>query len=125
MNQKLLALFCFSGLTTFVGCDKGGSSFSVLSNQAQFQQAATFVPRKLDVLFVVDNSGSMSSSQSNLAANFPSFINYFKTKGYDFRLAVTTTDAYYGMQFLANGCSLCNVAQTRFRSGTTPKIYVV
>ncbi|MBC7742977.1 MAG: hypothetical protein H7061_12325 [Bdellovibrionaceae bacterium] len=125
MSLKKLTMICISGLTIFTGCDKGGSSFSVLSGTDQFQQASTFVPRKLDVLFVVDNSGSMRTSQSNLASNFPSFINYFKSKGYDFRIAITTTDAYYGDQFVNSGCSLCTVEQTRFRSGTTPKIYVV
>jgi hypothetical protein len=125
MNRKLLALICFSSLTTFVGCDKGGSTFSIGSNTAQFQQASLFVPRKLDVLFVVDNSGSMSSSQTSLATNFPSFISYFKNKGYDFRIAVTTTDAFYGDQFVGTGCSLCVASQAQFRSGTSPKIYTV
>lgn len=106
-------------------CDKGGGNFSMLSSSAQYEQASTFVPRKLDVLFVVDNSGSMSSSQSALATNFPSFINFFKNKGYDFKIAVTTSDAFYGDQFVSQSCSLCNVEQTRFRSGTNPKIYVV
>ncbi len=125
MNRKLLAAFCLSTLTMMVGCDKGGSTFSILSDSSQFQQAATYVPRKLDVLFVVDNSGSMSSSQSALAANFPAFINYFKTKGYDFKIAITTTDAFYGEQFVNSGCSLCNVNQTRFRSNTNPAVYVI
>lgn len=97
----------------------------MLSTSAQYEQASTFVPRKLDVLFVVDNSGSMSSSQAALASNFPSFINFFKNKGYDFKIAVTTSDAFYGDQFVNQSCSLCNVEQTRFRSGTNPKIYVV
>jgi len=106
-------------------CDKGGGNFSMLSSSAQYEQASTFVPRKLDVLFVVDNSGSMSSSQSALASNFPSFINFFKNKGYDFKIAVTTSDAFYGDQFVSQSCSLCNAEQTRFRSGTNPKIYVI
>ncbi len=106
-------------------CDKGGGNFSMLSTSAQYEQASTFVPRKLDVLFVVDNSGSMSSSQAALASNFPSFINFFKNKGYDFKIAVTTSDAFYGDQFVGQSCSLCNVEQTRFRSGTNPKIYVI
>lgn len=110
----------------FSSCDKGGSSFSVLSDTSNFQQSAVYVPRKLDVLFVVDNSGSMSTSQSNLANNFPSFINRFITKGYDFKLAITTTDAFYGDQFVTTSCSLCNVNQTRFRSGVTPNpVYVI
>lgn len=110
---------------TAVACDKGAGSFSILSDNSQFQQAVTFTPRKLDVLFVVDNSGSMATSQNNLANNFPSFINKFVEKGYDFRIAVTTTDAYYGDQFIATGCSLCTTEQTRFRSGVNPPVYVI
>ena len=114
-----------SSFLLLTGCDKGGSDFSILSSSAQFQQQVTYEPRKIDVLFVVDNSGSMSSSQTSLANNFPSFINYFKAKGYDFKIAVTSTDAYYGDQFILSGCSLCNINQTQFRSGTNPKIYVI
>lgn len=116
MKKNAVLPLIISATALFIfGCDKGGGEFSILSDSAQFQQASTFVPRKLDVLFVVDNSGSMRTSQTNLANNFPSFINYFKTKGYDFRIAVTTTDAYYGDQFVSSGCSLCNVGQTEFR----------
>lgn len=110
---------------TAVACDKGAGSFSILSDNSQFQQAVTFTPRKLDVLFVVDNSGSMLTSQNNLANNFPSFIDKFIDQGYDFRIAVTTTDAFYGDQFIATGCSLCNTEQTRFRSGINPPVYVI
>lgn len=120
---KTLALTALA--MTAVACDKGAGSFSILSDNSQFQQAVTFTPRKLDVLFVVDNSGSMASSQNNLANNFPSFIDKFIDKGYDFRIAVTTTDAFYGDQFIASGCSLCNTQQTRFRSGVNPPVYVI
>lgn len=102
---------------TAVACDKGGGSFSILSSNSQFQQSVSFTPRKLDVLFVVDNSGSMQTSQNNLANNFPAFIDKFLAKGYDFRIAVTTTDAFYGDQFTANGCSICNAGHTKFKSG--------
>jgi hypothetical protein len=120
--QKLM----LTGLVlSTVGCDKGAGSFSVLSGSSQFQQNVSFTPRKLDVLFVVDNSGSMLTSQNNLASNFPSFINKFIAKGYDFRLAVTTTDAFYGDQFTSTGCSLCNTEQTRFRAGGSPKVFVI
>ncbi len=52
---------------------------------------------KMDILFVVDDSGSMKEEQDNLAKNFPKFvqkIQSFKTKSgsaLDWRLAVTTT----------------------------------
>ncbi|MGZ3690120.1 MAG: hypothetical protein ACXVAX_01370 [Pseudobdellovibrio sp.] len=122
LTRKIVFLIAAISL---VGCDKGGSNFSILSVSSQFQQTATFTPRKLDVLFVTDNSGSMQASQSNLATNFPSFINYFKDKGYDFKIAVTTTDAYYGDQFVTSSCSLCNVQQTQFRSGVNPPVRVI
>ncbi len=53
--------------------------------------------KKMDLLFVVDDSGSMNQEQANLAANFPKFIevlNKFATKNgdpIDYRIAVTTT----------------------------------
>lgn len=126
MNLNRLApIGMISTTLLFAGCDKDGANFSVLSSSSQYQQQATFEPRKIDVLFVIDNSGSMSSSQSSLASNFPSFINYFKAKAYDYRIAVTTSDSYYGDQFLSSGCSLCNINQTKFRSGANPKIYII
>lgn len=123
-GQKII--LAVAALLLLNSCDKGGSSFSVLSDSSSFQQTAVFQPRKLDVLFVVDNSGSMSSSQTNLANNFSSFIDRFISKGYDFKIAVATTDAFYGEQFVNSSCSLCNVNQTRFRSGVVPTpVYVI
>jgi hypothetical protein len=123
---KIAEKIMLAGLAmTAVACDKGAGSFSILSDNSQFQQAVTFTPRKLDVLFVVDNSGSMLTSQNNLANNFPSFIDKFIEQGYDFRIAVTTTDAFYGDQFIATGCSLCYTEQTRFRTGVNPPVYVI
>ncbi len=49
--------------------------------------------RKADVLFVVDNSGSMSEEQTNLADNFSDFIDAAETWGTDFQIAVITTEA--------------------------------
>ncbi len=52
---------------------------------------------KMDIVFVVDNSGSMAEEQSNLATNFPQFAsileNYTVNNGQplDFRVALTTT----------------------------------
>lgn len=52
---------------------------------------------KMDILFVVDDSGSMAEEQTNLASNFPRFvevINAFMTESgrpLDYRIGVTTT----------------------------------
>jgi hypothetical protein len=59
---------------------------------------------KMDILFVVDNSGSMEEEQQNLAANFPMFVNiienYVTSAGshLDYHIAVTTTDRTFTEQ---------------------------
>src|SRR5690606_4604089 len=35
--------------------------------------------RAVDILFVVDNSGSMAGEQASLAANFPAFVGVLQT----------------------------------------------
>lgn len=111
----------------FVGCDKGGGSFSVLSESSTFEQQITYTPRKLDVLFVVDNSGSMDNYQQALVNNFSSFIDRFITKGYDFRIAVTTSEAYrYPQLAMAGACySYCEEARVHFRRGSASNPYVI
>lgn len=47
---------------------------------------------KMDILFVVDSSGSMAEEQASLGANFGSFMNELGNLGIDFRVAVTSTD---------------------------------
>ena len=46
--------------------------------------------KKEDIVFVIDNSCSMSDNQSNLAGGFPSFLDALD--GLDWRVAVTSTD---------------------------------
>jgi hypothetical protein len=49
-------------------------------------------PGKVDILWIVDSSGSMSEEQTYLGTNFNSFINTLVTAGHDFQTAVTSTD---------------------------------
>lgn len=46
----------------------------------------------VDILWVVDDSGSMGDEQRSLAYNFEVFINEFIEKKIDFKMAITTTD---------------------------------
>jgi hypothetical protein len=51
---------------------------------------------KMDILFVIDNSGSMQEEQKNLADNFPKFVDVLDnfragSAALDYRVAVTTT----------------------------------
>lgn len=58
----------------------------------KFKQASSQT-KKLDIVWIIDNSGSMSDEQSDLGTNFSAFINEFITKDVDFKMAITTTDA--------------------------------
>ncbi len=67
-----------------------------------------------DVLFIVDNSGSMQPSQAALAAAGPAFMQAADARGGNYSLAVTTTDMW------CSGDSECG----RFvpTSGPGPKV---
>ncbi len=77
-------------LILMTACGQQGAIFSILPTGQTFQ--GTITSSKIDVLWVVDNSGSMLTKQQNLANSFSSFINTFTTKNYDFRMAIVTTD---------------------------------
>ena len=47
---------------------------------------------KADILFVVDNSGSMGEEQTKLGNSFSTFINWLTGGLVDYRVAITTTD---------------------------------
>ncbi len=95
MTKKMISTsFIFSALLTTTACEKTNRSFSLLNSNESFQQTAQYTSRKIDILWVVDNSGSMQSSQNNLTANFQSFIQKFQSLNYDFQMAVTSTDAW-------------------------------
>lgn len=47
---------------------------------------------KVDILWVIDNSGTMGPKQTSLRNSINSFMNSFVTKNFDYRIAITTTD---------------------------------
>jgi hypothetical protein len=47
---------------------------------------------RADILWIIDNSGSMGGEQAALSNSFSDFINGFVTLGLDFHLGVITTD---------------------------------
>lgn len=79
-------------LTTWA-CGGGGGSISVLPSVENYQQS-TNADIKIDILFVVDDSGSMKPEQQALFDNFNDFINFFYDKDFDFRVAVAKTSAF-------------------------------
>jgi len=47
---------------------------------------------KVDVLWCVDDSGSMSEEQASLTSNFANFMQYFLDSGLDYHVGVVSTD---------------------------------
>ncbi|MBI2374404.1 MAG: VWA domain-containing protein [Deltaproteobacteria bacterium] len=62
-------------------------------------------PVPADILFVVDNSGSMADEQENLARNFDAFINQIAGTG-NYRIGIITTDVSDA------SLALCEAGQT-------------
>jgi hypothetical protein len=48
--------------------------------------------RAIDILFVIDNSGSMGPEQMAISTRLASFTNVIETSGLDWRIAITSTD---------------------------------
>lgn len=95
--MKLARLFIL--LLFAAGCDRldvfepvaadGGAEDAGIAPDSGFNPAIQYKP--VDVLFVIDNSGSMADEQALLAQNFESFAQ--QIIGYvDYRVAVITTD---------------------------------
>jgi hypothetical protein len=59
---------------------------------------------KVDILLVVDNSGSMASYQEQLGSSFNAFITYFVGANVDYHIAITTTDIDLATQAPYTGC---------------------
>ncbi|SES81845.1 vWA domain-containing protein [Stigmatella erecta] len=59
--------------------------------------APVIPPQKTDILFVIDNSGSMSEEQAAIATELPAFLEQLRQGGgvaQDFRVGVITTSVY-------------------------------
>ena len=50
--------------------------------------------KSVDILFVIDNSCSMSGNQTQLSNNFDTFMNVYVTSGVDYNIGFITTDSY-------------------------------
>ena len=99
------AAFVFAGLSLVAACgpamrDDGMGDDGMGSGSGSGSGSGDMgTPRqcdKMDIVFVVDNSGSMQEEQANLASNFPMFASLLQTyqvngQPLDFRIAVTTT----------------------------------
>ena len=96
----VVAALCLAcGRTPGYIADAGASTGEVveidpcLEDDAQCTSIVT-LQRAADILFVIDNSGSMAREQGTLAANFPRFVEVLEGEmvGASYRIGITTTD---------------------------------
>ncbi|MDQ3364625.1 MAG: hypothetical protein M3680_04275 [Myxococcota bacterium] len=81
MRHATSALFCSLGLAALLtGCpDRTISEVNPQQGRVEYKDIPVTVNRNIDILFVIDDSGSMADKQNNLATNFPNFINVLNT----------------------------------------------
>lgn len=118
MKRQVSKIALFSTIIMGLSaCDKSGGGISIAATQENFKVSVSTQPRPIDILWVVDNSGSMNSSQQNLASNFNSFIQDFVALRYDFKMAVTTSDTWYN-QYNSNA-----FYSPRWRTGNRANLF--
>ncbi len=93
------ALRVTAGEVTYTASLQG----SALENPLQTDRFAQEAKSKVDILFVIDNSGSMMEEQTSLGQNFSAFMSAAQASNVDWRIAVTTT----GIQASPGGWAVC------------------
>jgi hypothetical protein len=116
----VLACACGPAMTDDADDDTGSGGGSGSDDVGGGGGSNTDGCTKIDLLFVIDDSGSMMEEQANLAANFPKMVSVLDQSGLDYRLAVTTTSVDYSFVLtLPNGTF--PVAETGLNTGTMLK----
>ncbi len=99
-------IFTYGCLILLCSCAERDSSFSLLPTQDTFEQKTENINNKIDILWMVDGSGTMANHQNNLATNFAHFISGFVAKNYDYHMVVASTDAWVReYNYNAGGCT--------------------
>jgi hypothetical protein len=93
MSKKYFLLYFI--LLTLISCKNeiklnGRDNWLIGTNIDSFVQGQT--SSKLNLIWVIDNSGSMSNEQTLLSNNFESFINTFAGSAIHYKMGITTTD---------------------------------
>ena len=70
----------------------GQANPAELENPVNIDRIVQVTTPAVDVLWVVDNSGSMEEEQRQLGENFPVFMPYFLGSGLDYHIGVVSTD---------------------------------
>lgn len=90
-KSKFLQSLLGAAVLLTAGCGARDPHFAILpKSQGYLLNAVT--SNKVDILWLIDNSGTMGPKQTNLANSINSFMDKFSSKNMDYRIAVVTTD---------------------------------
>lgn len=112
---KNLILSMAAGLTALSCSGTRDPHFAILGKSQGLLSPP--VNNKVDILWVIDNSGTMGPKQTNLANSINSFMSSFVTKNFDYQIAVVTTDV---RTTAAGGQDACIVGNPLIITPSTP-----
>ena len=100
MRHIYKALLIFVFLLT-ASCSTGDlPSLSIQPSQDVYEQDAVEKTSSMDVIWMIDNSGSMKPFQDQIRKNFISFLKDFTSKNFDdFQIGVSVTDGFLDFNF--------------------------
>lgn len=90
MKKNIYALLGACFCLVQLGCSNQATNFALPSTEQNFGQVITY-NNKVDILFIIDNSTSMSQHQQRLAAKVPDMISSLNSLKMDYHVAVTST----------------------------------
>lgn len=79
-------------------CSRPTTSYTLDAETDVYTQSAQYSSKQVDILWVIDNSNSMQTSQTAVAQNLVGFVSKLLQAGLDFQIAVITTDTYLSNQ---------------------------
>lgn len=102
MKKVIFGVFALLALSR---CDNSSDKLVPnLPNQTVNEKIRDIVDPRIDILFVVDNSGSMSTHQRNLSTNINLFVDEIKNLSFlDYRIGVTTSTHYFDSRNVSPG----------------------
>jgi hypothetical protein len=100
MKRRTQLMLALLAVGYYVGCapvqfskdTNCGSNCVTINGKKTYRYSIIPNSGKVDILFVDDNSKSMSPEQSAMAARFSTFLSSLDSRSIDYRIAITTTD---------------------------------
>jgi hypothetical protein len=99
VEGRVRRALAFALVSSTAACGRGPFDvfpYDPCYEDAQLCTSSSALQRAVDILFVIDNSGSMGDEQGLLASNFPAFVDVLESQpfGASYRIGITTTDAF-------------------------------